>query len=55
MWITVTVCEVVACLFRMWSDLTLRCVEVPGEPTTSVVVAVVIAVFCRPGVTVVPL
>src|SRR5437879_1299681 len=44
---TVTSQETVACLLRMFSVLRLRCTPDAGDATTSVVVAVVIAVFVR--------
>ena len=51
---TVTSQEVLACLLRMLIILTLRIVLAPGVATISVVVAEAMAVFCFPGVTVVP-
>jgi hypothetical protein len=52
----------VCCTVTVWlapslntdSTLTVRCVEDAGDATTSVVVAVVMLVFVRAGVTVVP-
>lgn len=52
---TVTPTAVDACLFSMLIVLTLRVVLAPGVATISVVVADEIAVFVRPGVTVLPL
>lgn len=52
---TVTSQEVLACLLRMLIILTLRIVLAPGVAQMSVVAAAeAMAVFCFPGVTVVP-
>jgi uncharacterized membrane protein len=40
--------------FQILRNFTFRCVDDAGDKTTSVVVSVAIAVFSRPGVTVVP-
>jgi hypothetical protein len=39
-------------VFRTTSSFTVRSVDAAGDPTTVVVVAVVMAVFVLPGVTV---
>jgi hypothetical protein len=51
---TVTVFDAVALLLKMLTSFALRCVDAAGDPMMSVVVAVVMLLFVRPGVTVDP-
>ena len=53
-WMTVTVFDAVALLLKMLTSFALRCVEAAGDGMMSVVVAVIMLLFVRPGVTVDP-